>query len=166
MIAGVGPVLGEGIIGWIIYYNREYEREYRDGASLSLGEAFTKVAEPYTLLKPFPRVAVLTDAGTVSAAEAVTVFFRARPDTRSSGTATCGHHHLQQGFPFGWGGNSALGDCAERRPDEKDIQRSHQSRRAHRGSRGCHQSGGRVAAERALTCLWVKSKAAMRSVDN
>ena len=108
MIAGVGPVLGEGVVGWIIYNNREYEREYRNGASLSLGEAFTKVAEPYTLLRSFPNVAVLTDAGTVSAAEAVTVFFRARPATRSFGTATCGHHHLQQGFPFGGAGTLHL----------------------------------------------------------
>jgi C-terminal processing protease CtpA/Prc len=98
MIAGVGPVLGEGIIAWIIYHNREYEREYRDGAALSLGEAFTRVSPPYTLLKAAPRVAVLTDGGTVSAAEAVTVFFKARPDTRSFGTPTCGHHHLQQAF--------------------------------------------------------------------
>ena len=27
MIAGVGPILGDGIIGWIVYYDREYERE-------------------------------------------------------------------------------------------------------------------------------------------
>ncbi len=27
MIAGVGPVMGEGIIGWIVYNDREYERE-------------------------------------------------------------------------------------------------------------------------------------------
>ena len=31
MIAGIGPILGEGIIGWIVYNDREYEREYRDG---------------------------------------------------------------------------------------------------------------------------------------
>jgi hypothetical protein len=31
MIAGLGPIFGEGIIGWIVYNNREYEREYRAG---------------------------------------------------------------------------------------------------------------------------------------
>jgi C-terminal processing protease CtpA/Prc len=96
MIAGVGPILGEGIIGWIVYYNREYEREYRGGAALSLGEPFASVGVPYALRKPFPRVAVLTDGGVASAGEAVTVFFKGRPDTRSFGTATCGHHHLQE----------------------------------------------------------------------
>jgi C-terminal processing protease CtpA/Prc len=98
MIAGVGPVLGEGIIGWIVYNNREYEREYRDGGALSLNEAFAQVANPYTLLKPLPRVAVLTDGLVNSAGEAIAVYFKGRPETRSFGTPTCGHHHLLQGF--------------------------------------------------------------------
>lgn len=98
MIAGVGPVLGEGIIGYIVYNDREYEREYRGGASLSLGEAFAQVAAPYTLLKEYPRVAVLTDGMVASAGEAIVVYFKARPATRSFGAATCGHHHLLQQF--------------------------------------------------------------------
>ena len=54
MIAGVGPILGEGMIGHIIYNNREYEREYRDGAALSLGEAFARVESPYHLRREHP----------------------------------------------------------------------------------------------------------------
>lgn len=98
MIAGVGPVMGEGIIGWIVYNDREYEREYRNGAALSLGEAFASVSAPYTLRRPYPRVAVLTDGLVNSAGEAMAVWFRRRPGTRSFGTATCGHHHLLQNF--------------------------------------------------------------------
>jgi len=98
MIAGVGPVLGEGIIGWIVYNNREYEREYRDGAAQSFGEVFAQVKSPYRLLKEYPRVAVLTDGAVVSAGEAVAVYFKGRSGTRSFGTPTCGHHHLLQDF--------------------------------------------------------------------
>jgi carboxyl-terminal processing protease len=98
MIAGIGPILGEGIVGWIVYNDREYEREYRDGQALSLGEAFAGVAAPYTLLKVYPTVAVLTDGVVASSGEAIVVFFRGRPSTRSFGTPTCGHHHLQQPF--------------------------------------------------------------------
>ena len=98
MIAGVGPVLGEGIIGWIVYYDREYEREYRNGAALSLGETFARVASPYSLLEQYPKVAVLTDGQVSSSGEAITVYFKGRPRTRSFGTPTCGHHHLQQYF--------------------------------------------------------------------
>jgi peptidase S41-like protein len=100
MIAGVGPIMGEGIIGWIVYNDREYEREYRNGAALSLGEAFARVDQPYTLRSPYPRVAVLTDGLVNSAGEAMAVWFRERPNTRSFGTPTCGHHHLLQDFRF------------------------------------------------------------------
>ncbi len=100
MIAGVGPILGEGIIGWIVYNNREYEREYRGGAALSLDEAFASVAAPYILIHPSPKVAVLTAYTTNSAGEAITVFFKGRPNTRSFGTPTCGHHHLLESFPM------------------------------------------------------------------
>ena len=98
MIAGVGPLLGEGIIGYIVYNDRDYEREYRDGAALSLGEVFAHAEAPYALLKPQPRVAVLTDGTVASAGEAIVVFFKGRPETQSFGTPTCGHHHLTQGF--------------------------------------------------------------------
>ena len=98
MIAGVGPVLGEGIVGWIVYNDREYEREYRDGAARSFGDVFAQVGAPYTLLHEHPKVAVLTDGVVASAGEAIVVYFKSRPGTRSFGTPTCGHHHLQQDF--------------------------------------------------------------------
>jgi len=108
MIAGVGPVLGEGIVGWIVYNDREYEREYRAGAAQSFGEVFAQVGAPYTLLREFPKVAVLTDGVVASAGEAIVVYFKARPGTRSFGTPTCGHHHLQQGFRLSDGANLFL----------------------------------------------------------
>ncbi len=98
MIAGLGPIFGEGIIGWIVYNNRDYEREYRAGAALSLDYPFARVAVPYTLIRPLPKVAVLTAETTNSAGEAITVFFKGRPDTRSFGAPTCGHHHLLRDF--------------------------------------------------------------------
>ena len=103
MIAGIGPVLGEGIIGWIIYNDREYEREYRNGAATSFGETFASVPAPYTLGRQYPRVAVLTDGIVASAGEGIVTFFRGRPDSRSFGTPTCGHHHLQHEFPLSEG---------------------------------------------------------------
>lgn len=108
MLAGIGPVLGDGIVGWIVYNDREYEREYRAGAATSFGEVFARVQAPYTLLKEFPKVAVLTDGSVASAGEAIVVFFRGRPETRSFGTPTCGHHHLLQEFPLSDGATLVL----------------------------------------------------------
>jgi hypothetical protein len=108
MIAGLGPIFGDGIIGWIVYNNRDYEREYRAGAALSLNEPFARVAVPYTLIRPLPKVAVLTADTTNSAGEAITVFFRSRPNTRSFGAPTCGHHHLLADFRMGNGATLTL----------------------------------------------------------
>jgi carboxyl-terminal processing protease len=55
MITGLGPILGEGIMGWIVYNNRQYEREYRGGAAVSFGDVFARVAAPYTLLSRLRR---------------------------------------------------------------------------------------------------------------
>ena len=108
MIAGLGPIFGEGIIGWIVYNNRDYEREYRAGAALSLNEPFARVAVPYSLIRLLPKVAVLTADTTNSAGEAITVFFKSRPDTRSFGAPTCGHHHLLSDFRMSNGATLTL----------------------------------------------------------
>jgi hypothetical protein len=108
MLAGVGPIIDEGIVGYIVYPDRKYEREYRGGAAQSFGEVFARVAAPYTLLRPNPRVAVLSDGAVISAGEAIAVFFRGRPGTRSFGVPTCGHHHLFTFYPLTDGAYMAL----------------------------------------------------------
>jgi hypothetical protein len=108
MMAGLGPILGDGIMGWIVYNNREYEREYRGGAAMSFGDVFAQVGMPYTLLRPDPKVAVLTGGGTNSAGEAIAVWFKGRPATRSFGTPTCGHHHLLSTFQLSDGARLTL----------------------------------------------------------
>jgi hypothetical protein len=54
------------------------------------GSALVTVTAPYRLLRPNPRVAVLTKCGVVSSGEAVVIGFRARRDARSFGTPTYG----------------------------------------------------------------------------
>ncbi len=79
MVAGIGPILDEGIIGYIVYHDREYEREYRDGGAMSFGDTFAQVGTPYSVLNGSPKVAVLTDGLIASAGEAVVVYFKSRP---------------------------------------------------------------------------------------
>ena len=63
---------------------------------------------PYTLIRPSPKVAVLTADTTNSAGEAITVFFKGRPETRSFGAPTCGHHHLLWDFSMSDGATLTL----------------------------------------------------------
>lgn len=91
MIAGVGPILGERVLGHFIDPDgAESKWEYRGGAAILDSRVVAAVAPWYTLLSPEPRVAVLTDGRVASSGEAVAIAFKARANTRFFGTPTCG----------------------------------------------------------------------------
>ena len=101
MIAGVGPVLGEGVAGYFIDpAGVETAWEYRDGAAWEGGVANQRVAAPYRLRRARPRVAVLIDNGIASSGEAVVISFIGRPDTRSFGDRTCGLSTANAPYPM------------------------------------------------------------------
>jgi C-terminal processing protease CtpA/Prc len=90
MLAGIGPVLGEGRAGSFAPPADGPAWQYRDGQAL-LGEmVLAQAPAPYHLRRPDPPVAVLTDRQTVSAGEGIAVAFRGRPQTRSFGGSTAG----------------------------------------------------------------------------
>jgi carboxyl-terminal processing protease len=93
MEVGIGPILGEGVLGGPIDADGKITyMTYQDGIGRLGDEIEFAIASPYHLVEPDPPVAVLTDGGTSSAAEAVTMVFRGRPDTRSFGQPTSGHN--------------------------------------------------------------------------
>jgi carboxyl-terminal processing protease len=109
MIAGVGPLLGEGPLGYFIGPTGvETLWEYRNGASLSGGFAVARVTTPYRLRTEQPRVAVLSDNGIASSGEATLIAFRLRPNTRSFGEATCGLSTANSTFTLSDGGTLTL----------------------------------------------------------
>lgn len=101
MVAGVGPVLGEGVAGYFIDpAGVESVWEYRDGASRLGGSVAQAVTAPYRLRRERPRVAVLIDNGIASSGEATVIAFKQRPDTRFFGVRTCGLSTANRGFPL------------------------------------------------------------------
>jgi carboxyl-terminal processing protease len=104
MIAGLGPLLGDGVIGFFLYPNDvRIEWSYTNGAAIegnregvldlpgALEPNVAKISgESYRLFEVNPAVAVLTGPRTASSGEAVTVAFQGRPRTRSFGASTCG----------------------------------------------------------------------------
>lgn len=95
MLAGVGPILGEGSPGRFVdadavqtpwYYQGGVAGVVQNGQELRAASAAT----PYRLQREAPPVAVLTGPSTASAAEAVAIAFRGRPDARAFGSATYG----------------------------------------------------------------------------
>ncbi|HEX6373569.1 MAG TPA: S41 family peptidase [Longimicrobium sp.] len=103
MLAGVGPILGEGSPGAFIDSDGVRMPWYYAGgvAGVEIGtqrQAAARAARPYRLRREAPPVAVLTGTHTASAAEAVAIAFRGRPDARSFGLMTDGVPTANQGF--------------------------------------------------------------------
>lgn len=101
MLAGIGPILGEGIAGYSIEPdNTSTSWSYRSGTAFDNQAPITTVTDPYTLTKPNPKVAVLIDGGTASAGEAIAVSFIGKSNTRFFGNSTCGLSTFIQSYPL------------------------------------------------------------------
>ena len=88
MLAGIGPVLGEGDAGGgVAVDGTRVMRSYAAGRS---GKA-TISGHAYELRSPSPPVAVLLGPNTASSGEAVALAFIGRPNTRTFGAATAGY---------------------------------------------------------------------------
>jgi carboxyl-terminal processing protease len=91
MLAGIGPVLGDGTEGYFISADNQPEAITYIGGMCADGDGLTcAVPNPYQVAQSNPRVAVLTDAVTASAGELVVVCFLNRAGARVFGTPTCG----------------------------------------------------------------------------
>jgi carboxyl-terminal processing protease len=101
MIAGIGPLLGEGLAGHFIDISgNAVPWSYQTGSSLANTTRVVTVPSPYVLIKPNPRVAVLIDNGTASSGEATVISFIGRPNTRLFGTPSCGLSTANGTFPL------------------------------------------------------------------
>jgi len=110
MLAGLGPILGEGEIGAFVDADgNKMVWSYQDGQALVEEYAQTHVNGPaYQLKAASPPVAVLTGMNTASAGESVVVAFRGRPHTRSFGLYTYGVPTANAGFFLNDGAMIAL----------------------------------------------------------
>jgi C-terminal processing protease CtpA/Prc len=100
MLAGIGPILGEGIAGYFIGPDgTSTEWGYNNGATPGF-----RLSNPYILKKPNPKVAVFIDEATASSGEAIAIAFKNRADTRFFGMSTCGLSTANQSFDMPAGG--------------------------------------------------------------
>lgn len=87
-LAAVGPILGDGTVGEAVYADgKKVPWTIENGTPRQYADEWGS-ASP--LARPTPPVAVLTSRRTASAAEAVTIAFRGRPNTRTFGQSTAG----------------------------------------------------------------------------
>ena len=91
MLAGIGPILGEGVCGYFKDEDMYESWRYQDGKSYESEEVRTQVSiTPYIPYLKNPPVAVLTGERTGSSGEIVAIAFKNRPDARIIGQKTAG----------------------------------------------------------------------------
>jgi C-terminal processing protease CtpA/Prc len=92
MLAGLGPILGNGICGYFIDNNQKKSSWfYQDGESGIDSITITKVSkQPYELFNNLNPVAILTGIRTLSSGEIVVTAFHSKRNVRSFGESTGG----------------------------------------------------------------------------
>jgi C-terminal processing protease CtpA/Prc len=90
MLAGAGPILGDGELGAFAFPTGQELWAYRAGQALLGPHVLAQVEQPYELKRPLPPVAVLLSRLTASSGELTALAFVGRPGARSFGEPTAG----------------------------------------------------------------------------
>jgi hypothetical protein len=104
MLAGIGPILGDGSVGSFVANDGNVSWFYQDGKTGTRNPAgletvsLTLQEEPVLQTSSVAPVAVLVDNSTASSAEAITIAFHGRPASRSFGSRTAGKSTAVQPF--------------------------------------------------------------------
>jgi len=99
MLAGIGPILGEGIAGYFIdAYGNELPWSYLNGSAMLGGNSIFSLENSYESIVPSPKAAVLLDNGVASSGEVIAISFIGRDNTKSFGIPTCGASTSNQSF--------------------------------------------------------------------
>jgi hypothetical protein len=116
MLAGVGPLLGDGEAGASVYPDgREVAFWYEDGKAGFGDYVQLRVSgAPYRLAVPNAPIAVLTGPATASSAEVLAIAFRARGNSTIVGTPTRGLAAGNRTFPLADGAALVLTVAATR----------------------------------------------------
>jgi C-terminal processing protease CtpA/Prc len=100
MIAGVGPILGEGTAGFFVDSNLDQKPfGYLEGSSTFDDVPVVTITQPYKLSASIGvKVAILVDHATTNAGETVAVAFSGKALSKSFGASTCGRASGNQSF--------------------------------------------------------------------
>ncbi len=105
MLTGIGPILGDGVLGSFVAADGNVNWFYQDGktgtrnpAGLETVSLTLDETPALNAMSDTTPVAVLVDGSTASSAEAITIAFHGRPNSRSFGTHTAGKSTAVQPF--------------------------------------------------------------------
>ncbi|MBC7849961.1 MAG: hypothetical protein H7Y31_09495 [Chitinophagaceae bacterium] len=91
MIAGAGPLLGEGICGYFVRNNEKVSITYKNGMAMQGKYTRCKVSrKPYQLKNPNSEIVILTANSTASSGEIIALAFKGKSNVQFVGEATAG----------------------------------------------------------------------------
>ncbi len=112
MLVAIGPIIGEGVLGYFIYPNNSYFAwNYKDGKVYNENGVLRQYSKAYYLKSQNPYVAILTDRVTASSGEAVAIAFKGRNKTKSFGTQTFGVSTSNRSHTLSDGSRINLTEC-------------------------------------------------------
>lgn len=117
MIAGLGPLTGEGTLCHYIDNNISYKLYYTNGATgVGKGESMLKVKKPYLLRNQNVPIAVLVSSMTASSGEMTAISFIGKPKVKLIGQPTGGYTTLNRTYKLFDGSefNLAIGCVSDR----------------------------------------------------
>lgn len=93
MIAGLGPLIGDGTLGYFTDGKKKTAWKYKNGKA-----SYTKVSKPYHLKNENNLIAVLIGPYTASSGEATAISFIGKTNVRTFGTPSAGLTSANDGF--------------------------------------------------------------------
>jgi carboxyl-terminal processing protease len=119
MIAGVGPLLGEGVCGYFITKDQKLAISYKNGAAMQGRHVRCEVSRPYKLKSPNHWIVVLTGPKTSSSGEILALAFKGKSQTYLYGQPTAGFTTANASYPLSDKSLLVLTVCQEADRDGK-----------------------------------------------
>lgn len=113
MLAGLGPLLGDGIYGYFVSPKETIPISYKNGMVMQGKQARGSVSNPHTLESAKKRIVVLTGEKTSSAGEIVALSFKGLKDVYLYGQPTAGLTTANASYPLSDGSMLVLTVCKE-----------------------------------------------------
>ncbi|MGG5207479.1 S41 family peptidase [Chryseobacterium sp. MIQD13] len=109
MITGLGPLTGEGILGYFTSDKGKHAWSYKKGTT-GYGLA---VSNPYSVKSPEIKIAVLIGPGTASSGEATAISFIGKTNVKTFGQPSAGYTSGNRGFKLSDGRSLLLASSYE-----------------------------------------------------
>lgn len=113
MLAGLGPLLGNGVHGYFVSSKENIPISYKNGVVMQGKQARCIVSNPYTLEEDKKTIIVLTGKKTSSAGEIVALSFKGRNDVYLYGEPTAGLTTANATYSLSDGSMLVLTVCKE-----------------------------------------------------